>query len=187
MNIFLQKLIQIPIDFIKHKINTVRNHIRWVNFPALRDLLDTLFRQGGVLVQTDFSYADQPYYFRTNIQIDGQVINIVPDPACYKQDPGWVTLWQQQHQQHQQKIQITLAPLNDLQAALMTAATMMSSTGFAWWAWMQDWVNQLSSLWQWVSQLIGVGLICLALLMGIAILARKLMLIYLKRQAKLEW
>ncbi len=61
--------------------------------------------QGGMSIETQYTYqapdhSQHDILYRTSIQLDGDVINFLPDPDLFADDPQWDTQLQEYAAQH---------------------------------------------------------------------------------------
>jgi hypothetical protein len=84
---------------------------------AIRSLRQFI-KDGGLTILTEFVYKNQPKTgFRTSIQLDGCIINFVPDPDQFS-TPEEQQLLNNYLKQHQKKIQDFLKQINELNSFL---------------------------------------------------------------------
>lgn len=70
------------------------------------------FHEGGLTITTEFVVNQQVMGFRTSIQLDGCIINFVPNPA-YCLSPEQQQLLQTSLKQHLEKVQQALTKIKD--------------------------------------------------------------------------
>lgn len=89
--------------------------------------LGQFIKDGGLTILTEFAFKNQSKTgFRTSIQLDGCIINFIPDPAQF------TTLEEQQLlknylKQHQEKIQEFLNKINELNSFLQRLLYLLLS------------------------------------------------------------
>lgn len=72
---------------------------------------------GGVLVETRFRFRPKSgdeakeFAFRTTIQLDGDVVNILTSPDYYAGDPDWRRLYDENYRMHLGRIERPIAQL----------------------------------------------------------------------------
>lgn len=103
------KLIDQGIYFIPRFIKAL--NFMLVSFPEF-------IIRGGISIETPFQYKyvdkNYNYIFRTTIQLDADIINFLPDPDLFKNDANWNKLHKEKCQEHQTKVQKTLAELDGI-------------------------------------------------------------------------
>jgi hypothetical protein len=86
------------------------------SFQAIQTMRQFI-KEGGLTIITEFVFNHQPMGFRTSIQLDGCMINFIPDPACFS-TPEQQQLLQTYLKQHLEKVQELLTKINNFNSFL---------------------------------------------------------------------
>lgn len=94
---------------------------------AIRSLRQFI-KDGGLTVTTEFAFKNHNKMgFRTSIQLDGCIINFIPNPAHFS-TPEDQQLLKNYLKQHQEKIQKFLNQINQLNSFLQRLFYLLSSS-----------------------------------------------------------
>jgi len=88
--------------------------------------LHQFIKEGGLTVITEFVFNERNVSFRTSLQLDGCVINFVPNPS-YFSTPDAQHFLQFQLQQHLEKIKVFLTQIKVLNSLLQRVFYLLAS------------------------------------------------------------
>ncbi len=149
---------------------------QWLHKSQLPEQVQALFADGGLEVETHFDNNGNTGYFRTYVQLSGDIMQSVPVPTD-PPTPDWLSAYEQ----HQKQLKKQLAPLVKFKQALQSLSLALSSIVSAVALWWQDWQNLLAAQWQAWSQLFFALSIAFLLALGLYWGARQLIFIWIKR------
>lgn len=75
-------------------------------------LFKEIFKYGSFEIRTPFSYNETDFAFRTNIQLDGDIVNYIPNVGVFPNDKAWRKLVGEKFQTHQNNIHDRLIEIN---------------------------------------------------------------------------
>lgn len=75
-------------------------------------LFKEIFKYGCFEIKTSFSYNKRDFAFRTNIQLDGDIVNYIPNVGIFPNDKSWRKLVGEKFQTHQNNIHDRLIEIN---------------------------------------------------------------------------
>jgi hypothetical protein len=168
----------------------------WLQLPQmLVRAVRELFVNGGFELQTPLIYCNDAQAiayqgaFRTVLQIDGDIINVIPPPDLFAADVAWQQHYQQAQQQHQRQFQHILEHLSLVRtlsrrmgAAVGTVSSALSWGLTEWHLLLDGWPPYVL-----VAALLGLMLITGALLAAIVHFGlRPLFLRWLQRRLQLR-
>ena len=85
---------------------------------------------GGVSLETSFEYqpADKikKYWFRTTIQLDADIINVVPRPDSYPDNPNWQQVFERAYQTHQDRLKQFITRLDAIRIIAWVIGAILS-------------------------------------------------------------
>ena len=95
---------------IKRLLSRIPRAIQSMSFMVAR--FSDFVVWGGIRVETPLRFRSQANgeiaeaFFRTTIQLDGDIINILPDPypEPYKNDPSWLRIYEERSRLHWERI-----------------------------------------------------------------------------------
>jgi hypothetical protein len=105
-------------------------------YTFLESSLRAFMLEGAVSIETAFQYRpldkSAKYWFRTTIQLDGDIITIVPGSDPY--DSGWQEAFQRAYRAHQEKLRQFVSQLDGIRFIAWMTGTMLSAipTVFIW-------------------------------------------------------
>lgn len=79
--------------------------------------LPAFIGEGGISIETPMYHKPAErikYGFRTTIQPDGDVINLLPQPDLFQNDSIWTKLYEESYRMHHPKVQKFLADLQSI-------------------------------------------------------------------------
>ncbi len=85
---------------------------------------------GGVSVETSFEYQPagmiEKYWFRTTIQLDADIINTVPRPDLYPDNPNWQQVFERAYQTHQDRLKQFITRLDGIRIIAWVIGSILS-------------------------------------------------------------
>ena len=88
--------------------------------PFMVTTFPHLIVHGGISVDTPFEYRSpqegqaRRFFFRTVIQMDADIINFLPRPDSFPDDPGWTQLYEEKYKAHRARVEALFAKLDGL-------------------------------------------------------------------------
>jgi hypothetical protein len=138
-------------------------------------VLRRLVKDGGVSVETPFVHASCRGYFRTTLQLDGNLLIFLPDPARFYADPEGMAFYRTQARAHQQRVEQEI--WRQLEAVRLlgqrageSLGALAGVAGMAFWPW--------ENIWWYLGGLLLAGLAGAAL---VHFILRPLLLAWLRR------
>lgn len=116
------KILRDILDLVSHPIES---------FRFIGSSFAGFILHGGVSVETAFEYPPAgtagKYWFRTTLQLDADIINVVPNPDLFPDNPDWQEVFDKAYRTHQDRLKQLSRRLDGIQIVAWGIGVIVSS------------------------------------------------------------
>jgi hypothetical protein len=104
-------------------------HFLFEDFPDF-------IRRGGISIETHFQYKpvghndNNNFLFRTTIQADADIINLLPEPGLFPAEADWYKLYEEKYRIHREYVNKVFHKLDGIYTIKWVVSAVLSSIPF---------------------------------------------------------
>lgn len=121
-------------DLVRQIIFFVPQFVKALHF-LFKDFPDFI-RRGGISIETHFQYKpvghnyNNNFLFRTTIQADADIINLLPEPGLFPAEADWYKLYEEKYQIHREHVNKVFHKLDGIYTVNWVVSAVLSFIPF---------------------------------------------------------